>query len=344
MSSRDEEPGLPVDPARAWRSADFRSDDDWMTRLSDDVAQDLGKVASQLPPRCADWPGLRREQMTTPLLTQCFSAVADELANGKGFALLRGLDASDPEALRGMFWVIGNQLGAPVMQNTRGEVLSEVTDRFAGAARGVDTRGYESNDELRFHADGGDCIGMACVRQAPVGGENGLVSLLAIYNQLLAHHPQHLETLYRGFPLYVRKENGQQGARTGVVNERRIPVFAWQGGRMSAWLNMKLAELAAEVSGNDMSGSEAAALACLEEIAERPDMKLSFRQQPGDVLFVHNMGVMHRRDRYEDDPDPALRRRLYRMWTDLHEPRDVAPEFATLRRGIPGPHPVVVGP
>ena len=71
------------------------------------------------------------------------------------------------------------------MQNARGEILSLVTDRFAGAERGVDTRGYESNDELRFHCDGGDCIGMSCIRQAPEGGTNGLVSLFAIYNEIL---------------------------------------------------------------------------------------------------------------------------------------------------------------
>ena len=76
--------------------------------------------------------------------------------------------------------LVAHHLGTPVMQNARGEVLSEVFDRYAGAERGVDTRGYESNDELRFHCDGGDCIGMSCVRQSPIPCTNGLVSLFAI--------------------------------------------------------------------------------------------------------------------------------------------------------------------
>ncbi|GIS18982.1 MAG: hypothetical protein CM15mP120_08980 [Pseudomonadota bacterium] len=115
-----------------------------------------------------------------PSVMSVLRTASADLAAGKGFVLLRGLNAKDTERLRRVFWVIGNGLGAPVMQNARGEILSLVTDRFAGAERGVDTRGYESNDELRFHCDGGDCIGMSCIRQAPEGGTNGLVSLFAI--------------------------------------------------------------------------------------------------------------------------------------------------------------------
>jgi len=344
MLSRREEQGQPVTEARAWRSLQWSSEADWVTYFSADEARSLAQAASKLPARCEDWLGLRREDITAPTFALRLEAVAAELAHGRGFALMRGLDASDAELLRGMFWIVGNHLGTPVMQNTRGEVLSEVMDRFAGAPRGIDTRGFESNDELRFHADGGDCIGMACVRQAPSGGDNGLVSLLTIYNELLAHHPEHLQVLYRGFPLYVRKEQGEEGQKLGKVNERRIPVFGWQGGEMSAWLNIKLAEIAADVSDGGMSSEERAALDCLEEIAERPDVQLRFRQEPGDILFIHNMAVMHRRDRYEDHADPARRRLLYRMWTNLHQPRPVVPEFAALRAGIPGPSPTIVGP
>lgn len=339
-----ETPGQRARRERAWRGEDFQAEQDWVTHLLPEEVQELEQIAAELPPRSAEWVGMKPDQMTRPLIESRLQGVARELGDGRGFALIRGLDASEPETLRGMFWAIGNHLGTPVMQNTRGEILSEVRDLYAGAPRGIDTRGFESNDELRFHADGGDCIGMACVRQAPSGGANGLVSLLSIYNELLAHHPEHLDVLCRGFPLYVRKEKGAAGSRLGKVNEKRIPVFAWERGHMSAWLNLKLAEIAAQVSGSRMSHGEQAALECLEEIAERPELKLSFRQRPGDVLFVHNLAVMHRRDRYTDDPAPAESRLLYRMWTNLHEPRPVVPAHARLRHGIPGPRPVVVGP
>ena len=334
--------GEPIEPRRAWRSSDFAGFEDVVNSLTANEMRDLERAAHGLPDRSSDWLDFPIDRGPTERMTD----LAAELRDGRGFVILRGLDASDTEVLRRMFWLIGNHLGKPVMQNARGEILSEVYDRFAGAPRGIDSRGYESNDELRFHCDGGDCIGLGCVRPSPTGGESGLVSLAAIYNELLAHYPEHLEALYRGFPLYVRKETEGDGesTRSASVSDRRIPVFAVQEGQWSAWLNMVLAEHAFEATGATMDLAARAALDRLEEIAERPEMRIRFTMQPGDVLWVHNLAVMHRRDRYDDAPDPGQRRLFYRMWTNLHEPRDIVPEYKALRQGIRGPSPTIVGP
>ena len=81
---------------------------------------------------------------------------------------------------------------------------------------------------------------------------------------------------------------------------------------MSTWLNIQLAELAAEVSGQAFSDRERDALACVES-GESRDMQLTFDQEPGDVLFINNLAVMHRRDKYYDGHDKQ-KRMLYRMW------------------------------
>ena len=329
--------GQPVVGARAWRSADFRSPSDWLTEIDGSVVAILADAAAELPADPHRWVDVDAAALLRPDVADALRHAGDDLWDGKGFFWLRGLPADDPELLRRIFWVIGNNLGEPVMQNARGQVLSEVTDRFAGAERGVDTRGYESNDELRFHCDGGDSIGLACVRPAPTGGENGLVSLAAIYNELLDHHPEHLAVLERGFPLYARKEEGGDASTHGKVNQRRIPVFGWVRSRISTWLNIKLAELAADMSGVPLTAAEQAALTCLEGIAERDDVKLTAHSQPGDVVWVNNLAVMHRRAKYEDDPDPSRRRLLYRMWLNRRDPQLVIPEHAALRAGIRGP-------
>lgn len=278
-----------------------------------------------------------------PPVANVLRKASEELSFGRGFVLLRGLDAEDAERLRRMFWIIGNGLGEPVMQNAKGEILSIVADRFAGAERGVDTRGYESNDELRFHCDGGDCIGMSCIRQAPEGGTNGLVSLFSLYNELLASDPHHLEVLMRGYPLYARKEKGdaESTKSLGKVQQTRIPVFAWHASRMSAWLNIQLAELAAQVSGQALSDAERKALIRIEELANRPEIQLTFKQEPGDVVFVNNLAVMHRREKYQDAEDETKKRMLYRMWINLHASQAVIPQHAALRKGIRGPSPVI---
>ena len=334
--------GQPISDTRAWRPAEL-AQTGWTTGLSAGEISDLHVMADALPSDSASWLAFDVRGIITPAVEALLHRARDELATGRGFVLFRGLDASDIERLRRVFWIIGNGLGEPVMQNARGEVLSLVADRFAGAERGVDTRGYESNDELRFHCDGGDCIGMSCVRQAPEGGGNGLVSLFTLYNEILAKHPQHLDALMQGFPLYSRKEQGDPEAtkKLGVVQQSRIPVFAWHDGSMSTWLNIQLAELAAQVSGQAFTDAERDALACLEGIANDPEMQLTFRQEPGDVIFINNLAVMHRRDKYYDAADSQQKRMLYRMWINLRDARPVIGQHAALRRGIRGPKPMI---
>lgn len=346
MEARTEALGEFLGPRRAWRACEWDGVDDVATRLSPEERADLEAVGDTLPADVSAWLDLPLEAMSTPRLHARFEELTDELAYGRGFILLRGIEHEDPERLRRMFWVVGNHLGEPVMQNARGEVLAEVYDRFAGAPRGMDSRGYESNDELNFHCDGGDCIGLGCVRPSPSGGESGLVSLLAIYNALLENHPEHLEVLYRGFPLYVRKETEADGksTREAVVSNRNLPVFAQRDGYVTAWLNRILAEHAATASGVPLSREAVEALDCLEAIANHPDFHLRFALGAGDVVFIHNLSVMHRRDRYTDHPDPGKQRRFYRMWTNLRGAHEIVPEHAALRAGVPGPRPVIVGP
>ena len=320
----------------AWRSSDRESVDAWRSTLSADAVSVLTDAAGRLsldPGRWAD----DLDVAIDAGVGEAIAPLADQLWDGPGFFWLRGLPADDADQLRGLFWVLGNSLGDPVMQNARGEILSEVTDRFAGAERGPDTRGYESNDELRFHCDGGDSIGLCCVFAAPSGGDNGLVSLGAIHDEIAAAHREHLPVLEQGFALYSRREASSDGAMGGTVNQRRIPVFSTTSQGFTSWLNIRLAELAAEMSGEPLSAEEQAALDCVEAIAERPDMKLTFRTEPGDIVWVNNLAVMHRRDRYVDHPDPSKARRLYRMWLNRRDHHPVIPEHAALRAGIRGP-------
>ncbi len=334
--------GERITDARAWRGAEL-ADGDWITHLSVDETKAFYDLADALPSEDTAWVDTDLRQIMDATVVETLRKASDELATGRGFVLLRGLDASDLERLRRVFWIIGNGLGEPVMQNARGEILSIIADRFAGAERGVDTRGYESNDELRFHCDGGDCIGMSCIRQAPEGGTKGLVSLFAGYNEILANYPQHLDALMQGFPLYSRKEQGdaESTKNLGRVQQTRIPVFAWHEGTMSTWLNIQLAELAAQVSGQAFSDAERDALACVETIANGSGLELTFKQEPGDVIFINNLAVMHRREKYRDAEDEAQKRMLYRMWINLHRSQPVTAQHAALRRGIRGPKPVI---
>lgn len=335
--------GEPILDRRGWRGEDLQDSADWVVALSAGQLEALNQLASQLPSSSDQWLHADYQSETPSEIQVLVNQAKEELAFGRGFTLIRGAQSSDVEQLRRVFWLLGLGVGDPVMQNAKGEVLSIVADRFAGAERGRDTRGYESNDELRFHCDGGDCIAMCCIRQAPQGGMNGLVSLFSIYNEMLVNHPEHLDVLKRGYALYSRREKGdaESTKNLGKVQQNRIPVFAWHEGRMSTWLNIQLAEIAAEVSGEGFSAAERAALTCVEAVANQSDMQLTFVQQPGDILFINNLAVMHRRDKFFDSANPNEKRSLYRMWINLRNGQPVVPAHAGLRRGIRGPSPTI---
>ena len=38
--------------------------------------------------------------------------------------------------------------------------------------------------------------------------------------------------------------------------------------------------------------------------------------EPGDIQFLNNFLILHSRKEYFDDPDPAKRRHLLRLWLD----------------------------
>jgi len=65
------------------------------------------------------------------------------------------------------------------------------------------------------------------------------------------------------------------------------------------------------------------------ELNSWPDYHLDIWFQPGEIQFINNYNVMHSGSAYEDDPDPALRRDLIRLWLTVDRDLD-NPE---IRRG-----------
>jgi hypothetical protein len=62
-------------------------------------------------------------------------------------------------------------------------------------------------------------------------------------------------------------------------------------------------------------------------------------QNPGrfsDLQFANNYAVLHSRTEFQDASDPAMRRRMLRLWLKMPRARALAPEFPG-RNGFPAP-------
>ena len=74
-----------------------------------------------------------------------------------------------------------------------------------------------------------------------------------------------------------------------------------------------------------------AAIETMEQTANDPSLYLDMDFQPGDIQWLKNAVILHKRTSYEDWDNPEQKRHLLRLWL-------AAPDFedgdAQLRRGI----------
>jgi hypothetical protein len=309
---------VPVRGPAVWGPADFADGGPWLHPLTHLQADDILRAAAFLPDGdptvdgATDWP--QAPGWLAPLL----GSLREQLGRG-GVVLLRGLPVAALSRARAgrLCRAIGEMMGTALTQNAARELLCGVTDE--GARFGYDSadsqraRGYRSSAQLNMHCDPTDVVALMCIRQARSGGLSSIVSSAAVYNEIVAHHPEHLALLCRGFP-YDRK--GEQGDAEAPVTER-IPVFARRGERLDCRYARSYVMGAADRLGQPLTDAERAALDCVDAIARRPDLCVLMDFQPGDIQFLDNLAVLHGRTAFEDAPEPDARRYLYRLWLQM---------------------------
>jgi hypothetical protein len=59
------------------------------------------------------------------------------------------------------------------------------------------------------------------------------------------------------------------------------------------------------------------ALDVVQEIANRPELRVSMRMEDGDIQLVNNHVTLHARDAYEEYGESDRKRHLLRMWIGL---------------------------
>ncbi len=320
----------PVRDRSAWRGADFAADDSWIYRLSQSEVDDLDAALARVIE--AGLPPLEftRDAFPLPVFGAGLAGILEELENGRGFALLRGIPVEryDEPSLYRLYWGIAVHLGDMISQNAKGDLIGRVEDQGVDISS-VNARGYTTNAELHPHNDSSDIVGLLCVRTAKEGGESMIASAMAIYNEILASHPEYLDALYTGFHYDVRGE-GVTG-QSNEVTRNRVPVFSYFDGRLSCRFNKRAIETAATKMGQPLTALEQAAIDTVARLTLDPAMRLGIWFQPGDMQLLNNHMVLHARSGFIDWPERDRRRLLLRLWVNRRdgEGRQLAPDFAT---------------
>lgn len=304
-------PRRPVVSPAAWRPGDL-SPADWVVRLGDReraalvraaraAAADGAVVASVRSP--ADFP---LEELAEDLATW-----RGALANGRGFLLLRGfpVDELDEREVELAWMGLGVHLGRPIGQNAAGDLLTHIRDERLGDTGGK-VRLYRTSRRQDFHCDGADIVGLLCLRTARRGGESRIVSSGAIYNELLARRPDLLEALHLE-AAWDRQDEQPPGERgwfplapiTDLPSAPRLFYIGWY-----------LRDAQRHADAPRLTDAQIEAMALLESVANDPTFHLEMAFERGDVQLLDNGRILHAREAYEDDDDPAARRHLLRLW------------------------------
>lgn len=319
----------------AWRGPDLQDDPSWIRSLPEKALEEIDAALVWVEERAVSIP-FGKEDFPLRRGADFLSQVPGMLEQGHGFVLVRGIDRSRYTAAQCelIYWGIGVHLGTPISQNTRGHLLGHVRDE----GRSFDdptARGYQTSAKMDFHADQlpVDVLGLFCVRAAKRGGESALVSVGAVHNILLEERPDLLEVLYQPFNLDWRGEE-PAGERPWYTS----PMFSCAGGKVTSRVTSRQYFRSVTRYGQELALTDVQreALDALQEVANRPELRLSMLMREGDMQFLNNHAILHARTAFEDYDDPDLKRHLLRMWIALpkEQRRELSPGLAERYRVV----------
>ncbi len=303
-----------------WTGPELQDDLSWIMYLDDN---DVAEIDAALAAVKASGLSIPFAASAFPLLTfaKKIDHIVDRVASGKGLMLVRGLarerySDADCELI---YWGIGIHIGTPVSQNARGHVLGHVRDE-GRILSDPNVRPYQTASKMDFHSDllPVDILGLFCLRPATSGGESYVVSAHNVHNVIREERPDCLEALYQPFNLDWHGEEPE-----GAQQWYTMPMFSAQDGKVTSRITSRRFVHSVTRHGENLAASrmQLKAIDFAQEVAQRPELRLSMTFEAGDMQFLNNLTTLHGRSGFEDYDEPQRKRHLLRMWIALDDAR-----------------------
>jgi len=294
-----------------WYGAELAGRRDWVERLNEVEIAEIKKAVRELEESKLDLAAITTKDVPLPTLAPKLKDMLDEVLNGRGFVLIRGLlvEGWTTREAAIAFLVIGVHLGNLRMQNAEGHLLGHVRD-LGRSSEDPNTRIYQTRERQTHHTDSCDVVGLMCLRTAKSGGLSSLVSSTTIFNEMRRRRPDLLNVLLQPIETDRRGEVPE-----GSKPYFNIPVFNYHDGLVSAIYQRQYIESARRFPGVEpLSALQIQALDLFDQLANDPKLNLMMEFQPGDIQLVHNHTILHDRTAFEDYPEPDRKRHLLRLW------------------------------
>lgn len=249
-----------------------------------------------------------------PTLILVLEETRDELINGIGFFVLRGLPVNKWTVRQSSIAYLGlsSHFGNRLSQNGMGHMLGHIKDLSEGKEENGQGRLYRTHKAQSYHADDCDIVGLLCLHKALEGGESQVVSTHHVYNILTREREDVLELLCKAHWFYDRKGDTSFGEKEWM----RTPCYYFYKGKLtSKWDSYYVGALQRFWDKGLLpvyTDAQREAIVVMEEVCGR--LALEMVLERGDVQFVANTHVLHARSEYKDAEEEGEKRWLQRVW------------------------------
>lgn len=322
----------PVAGPGVWYGRELARRDDWIRSFAPHELDEIDAAVRAFRESRKPLESLDAASFPLPRLAPVLRKIQDELLEGRGFVLLRGLpvERMSREEQAIAYLGLGSWLGRFRSQNAKGHLLGHVKD-LGLDIRDPNVRYYQTSRKLEYHTDSVDVVGLLCLKAAKAGGESYLASSMTVYNEVLKRKAELLPALFEPFPTDRRGEVPE-----GMKPWFDIPIFHRHAGKLSCIYVRQYIESAQKhfPEARRLSPEQRAAMDLVDEICNDPAVHLSMDFRPGDIQLLHNHQILHSRGDFENWPEPERHRHLLRLWLAPPQARPLPEVFAPRYGGV----------
>ncbi|PWN49404.1 Clavaminate synthase-like protein [Violaceomyces palustris] len=277
----------------------------WLYQVSEEERVEVEEAVKHFVSLDLGFDSISKETFPLKSLSKQLEKAKDEIHDGIGFTVIRGLkpEVWNREERIIAFAGIASYVGPVRLKQQDGQAIVHLRDltRLKSEQRPTITLKGQTNGNQVAHTDAGDIVGLFTLGKAERGGLSQLSSVGQVYNWLAENRPDVLSTLIE--PSW--EWSGQEAT----------PLFHHHKGRILAqyarrpWFGF-YEDQNRRGDSPELSYEKHVALDAIHFVAEK--FFLDIDLQPGDLEFFNNLQVFHARTYSEDSEENV--RHLLRIW------------------------------
>ncbi|PNY20677.1 Uncharacterized protein TCAP_07321 [Tolypocladium capitatum] len=306
-----------LDSPLAWSGHQLAQQTDYVLALDEPDVREVEQALERFKKLGLDGDLITRENFPLPNLGPKLNQLRRDIHEGRGFGLIRGLNprkypVEDLTMLHlGIQSHVANRQGR---QDKKGNMLVQVgnahTDgqpvHIVADDSTKERSGHHrhSTAAITFHnEEAGDIVSWLTRSTAAKGGKCIIASAYTVYNVLAASRPDLVRTLARSdWPFALPRF---QCRPVMFYHEERLITNFGRAALLGSASHVRSNRLP------KLTGSQMEALDTIESIAQATQLEIP--TQAGDIHFINNLAVLHRREGFVNGQSANERRHLVRM-------------------------------